>query len=460
MNDIEARLRDAYHAAVQTVSPDEIRELGEQSVTIGHTSHHAPGPVRRRIVTPVAAAAAVALIGVLTAVIIPGMLASPHRPVHAAGIKPAIRYAVELNLAGDMRSVIIRDVVTGAHVASVAAPGHGLYFERVATGDGRNYVAVLARPGTCRTWLYRFRLNGAGQPTALAPFRPAFIGQMIGQPNGQFVVSGDGRTLAFLGDRCSRTGLPATESISVLHLQTMRTTSWAMPARVGASVSALSLTADGSTIAYDVAPNIGPDKGVYILPADAAPGPALQRSRAVLRPAQFGRSEMINSAVITPDGKSIYFTTNSGQVGPAGYRWQLRKADVATGQTQVIRAYSRGFPEALSANPAVSQALVEIQRPAPWLSGRLQGYELRPSPSPSPTRTPRPSPSPSPTRTPRPSPSPSPTRTPRPSPTASPTPTPSPYQPRQVVLLINLATGARTILNPAVWKAANYIYFW
>lgn len=454
MNETETRLRDAYRSAAQTVSPDTIRGLGEQSVTIRLASQRTTRPARRRIFTPVAAGAAVALIGILTAVIVPGVLASSQRPGHPQAVSPATRYAVALNLAGRERFLIIRDVATGARVASVAAPAHGFYFSRVATGDGRNYVAVVMRAATCRSWLYRFRLNGAGQPTALAPLRPVFNGEFF----AKFAVSADGRTLAFLGEHCAGGSASASEFISVLHLETMRTTFWGVPSQVGANVTAVSLTADGSMVAYDVAPVRGPDSGVYVLPASAAPGPALQRSRAVLRPAQFGSSQWINSAVITPDGRTIYFTT-AGRLSyrdgtPTGYRWQLRAVSVATGQSQLVRSYSRGYPEALSADPAVGQALVQIQRPP---SAGAQQASV-PTPSPSPTRSPKPSPSPSPTRSPRPSPSPTRSRTPGP----YPTPSPSPYrpQPRQVVLLINLATGARTILNPAIWNTAADVYAW
>ena len=74
MNSIEDRLRDAYRGAAESVDPDTIRQLHERSATISPLATRPDSRLHRRLMIPLAAASAVALIAVVTAVIIPAAL--------------------------------------------------------------------------------------------------------------------------------------------------------------------------------------------------------------------------------------------------------------------------------------------------------------------------------------------------------------------------------------------------
>src|ERR1022692_2395597 len=90
-------------------------------------------------------------------------------PTTSAAASPASRFAV--TVFGETGTPLaVHSVRTGAVVARIRPPRPGMSFAAVATGDGRIYVVVLARPGVCRSWLYRFRLNGGGRPGALTPY--------------------------------------------------------------------------------------------------------------------------------------------------------------------------------------------------------------------------------------------------------------------------------------------------
>src|SRR5262249_27894521 len=118
-------------------------------------------------------------------------------------------------------------------------------------------------------------------------------------------------------------------------------------------------------------------------------------------------SDEINSAVITPDGSTMYFTTNrTGHGYDNG--WQLRAADVSTGRLRVVGRYA-GLPVFLTADPSVGRILEGIEFPP------------RTAPSPVPSASPTRSLAPSGTA----SPAPSATRSPMPSVSGSPVPSPS-----------------------------------
>src|SRR5262249_2397229 len=192
-------------------------------------------------------------------------------------------------------------------------------------------------------------------------------------------------------------------------------------------------------------------------------------------------SDEINSAVITPDGSTMYFTTNrTGHGYDNG--WQLRAADVSTGRLRVVGRYA-GLPVFLTADPSVGRILEGIEfpprtAPSPVPSAsptRSLAPSSTASPAPSATRSPMPSvsgspvPSPSlsravPSRTG--SPAPSQTGSPVPSATGSPVPSLSPTQSggqpsaRMRVALIDLGTGSLIFPQWQGWPDQAVIFTW
>lgn len=332
MNDIEARLRDAYRAAAATVS-ETTRELGEQTVTISAPTGPTSWRSRGRIMIPLAAAAAVAV----TSVVLPGVLAGSHRHGHQTAAGQAPRFVAQLDTSGPsaLGSLVIRDIVTGASVASITAPAPRLQFYAIATGDGTHFVADVGRDGGCGSWFYQFQLNGAGQPSALTPYKLAFVRQSV----ATIALSQDNGTFAYLGQPCPNSR-QAHAWLSVLSVQTMRTSRWELqPAEADAAMP-LALTANGGLLAYGIARNSYGHSGIYMLRTSAAPGPALQRSRKMATAARFGRSSNILGYAIRPDGSALYIQTEVSLNNYAsGHSWQIRVIDLATGRIRLIRQF-------------------------------------------------------------------------------------------------------------------------
>jgi hypothetical protein len=428
VSSIEERLRDAYRGAADTVRPDGIRQLNEPSVLISFSGHQESGRTRRRLIIPLAAAAAVALIGALTAVIVPNALSgsrsgkSGPRPPAAAGISTRDHFIV--TTAGT--ALIVRNADSGARVATIGQPARGLVFTGIATGDGRHWVAELWRPHRCSSWLYQFRLSSSGRPSALTPYAIPVVHELL----GPIAVSQDNSTFGYAGVGCSSAAGRTPADIALVTVATKAARQWTIPKQ--ADIFSMSLTADGSMLAFQVSPTKLFPSNAYVLSASAAPGQALARSRVVARGSQFNSGGAISSDAITPDGSQLYFTTYA--TGAANHnRWQLRVASLSAGTTRLLGRYS-GLPETLIANPSVTRGLVVIQGlPSP-------------KPTPSPTSagsTPKPSPTP-----------------------AGATPLPSEggnggiSSPSLRVVLINLATGRVRDVGSQGWEAVDQLIAW
>jgi len=463
VNSMEDRLREAYREAAETIQPHTIRGLNEQTIQISASGGRRKLRLPQRALIPLAAAASVAIAAVLAAVIVPQAL-SGGRPgkqippvTSAAGLMP--RYVVSIVSTVSSTSLTVHRSATGAVVAHVKAPQPGMLFASLATGDGRTYVAVLWRRAVCRSWLYQFTLNRAGQPGALTPYPLPSIGELL----GPIAISEDNRTLAYVGENCSDPTGAAPSDLAALTVSTMRTRQWTIPEQ--ANVSSLSLTANGGLLAFNIDTTKLFRSAALVLSTNAPPGTVTERSRVVVSAAQFGSTDEISSDVITPDGSVLYFTTDRIGSTSSMTNWQLRMASVATGRSRVVDRFGSGFPIPIAANPAVNQVLVLIQ-PVTFRS---------PSPAPSGPGSPSPSPSgpataaesatpagrtaaPSPSGPGSPSPSPSSSK-PR---SVTPSPSPPSGQPNSPQLVrIDLGTGAVTVLTSQAWQiSAENSFIW
>jgi hypothetical protein len=440
----EDRLRDAYRDAAETVTPDSIRQLGEHVHAVSPPRARPPRITRRFMIMPLAVASAVALVAVLTIVIVPRIVAGA-RSAGQTTRSPAGRFAVAVTGSGQhltgAQTLTIFNAASGAGVATIATPRHGMYFAGAATGDGRHFVVELRRPHVCRTWLYQFRLNLAGRPTQLVRFQLPSTPQSL----DSIAVSEDNRTFAYAGNGCTGNGRAA---ITVVHLTSMQSRRWAVPSRT--HVGSLSLTADGRLLAYDITLANLPGSAAYVLPTNSPPGRAAARASAVASSKRLGVAGAIKSAVITPSGSAVYYTVVSTR-DPFSARWQLRVAELPTGGTHVVGSYP-GFPPVLRANPAVNKALVAIEQ-----------VRKTPMPSASDLNSPTPSPSPSGPSfaTPSPSPSGPSLATPSPSPSGAQNDLGSLLFLRPVVrlVLVDLRTGSTTRVY-ARWNPATTIFNW
>jgi hypothetical protein len=283
-------------------------------------------------------------------------------PASAAG-QPALKFAVADSTG--FSPLQVRDVTTGAVVAQVSLPTEPgtrafgqhtpdgrTYVGSVATGNGRTYVVALYRPDPCRSWLYQFGVNSHGQPTAVTPLRtrPTIAGAVV----YDLAVSGNGQVLGFAsassGTACT---VPKAEPshVGIMNIATGHMKEWTV--LTSNSAEGVSLSANGSLLLYSL--QLGPSVA-RIIPASAPPGQAADRGRTVARAAQFGRSQWISFAAISPDGSTVCFSVYPPGGGGPG---RIYVTDLATGHARLV-ASGATYPGLIASDPAVHQLLLHM----------------------------------------------------------------------------------------------------
>jgi len=502
VNDIETRLRDAYRGATDTVRPEAIRGLGEHATVISPSARWWTRGALHRLMVPLTAAAAVLVVGVVAAVVVPNALRDARSEARNATAplagNPATHFL--LGLADSTANYLsVRSAITGAAVATLAPPA-GKFFGAAATGDGVSYVVAVAKAGTCGTWLYRFTISRTGQPSRLTPYWTSYESESI----EDLAISRNGRTLAFSALTCARGpgGVHLVAGRAELGLLSTKVTSKASytttvtysPVPRGEVVNSLSLTADGRQLEFSTDLTARSPSDIYVVSTKEAESGHDMGGRVLLNAARFGASAAISDSVMTPDGSTVYLT--SYQTGRAfNARWALRAVDVATGRSRLITE-KPGYGVHIVASPSARQLIAFVQAapprpptpvatpsPSPWPPSPSGSPSPVPStvPSSSPAPTPWPSGSPSPVPTVSPSSAePTPSRSPTPVPSVSPSSSPSPV-PSQTpttspsataaatldaaiqpfdVIRIQLPGGAIRYLNPVPWDVGGFFYSW
>ncbi|HEX6524046.1 MAG TPA: hypothetical protein VF070_29205 [Streptosporangiaceae bacterium] len=307
---IEDLLRDAYTDAAQTVRQERMRP----AVSLP------PARDRRRwsALVPLAAAAAV-VVAIAGAVAVPRLLTTRVAP-GTGGVKPP-PFIVQIPYFGGAVEKLAVQAAGTHQVTGLVPPPHGLTWVAVAaTGSPTTFVTAAVSYGrNCVTAFYRLALSADGKPAGL---RPLGVPQIQGDL-ASLAASADGRTIAYAATPCivgtpvSRT--PVSGMIGVVGTGgTAR--HWTLPQSTVAG--SLSLSADGGILgfvtmpfgwfAYSPSSPAAPARSAWLLPTKASSGNALSRSRQVL--ATRGGSEP-QAVVLSPDGKTVYAMTASGN-GP------------------------------------------------------------------------------------------------------------------------------------------------
>lgn len=356
MSRLEDRLRDAYRGAADTVTPGSIRGLDEPVTPRSRSAGAAPR-WGRGVLVPLAAAAAVTVIAVLAAVVLPqGSAQNQNQPSLGPAAPAEPKFLIDDSTGTS--PLTVRNAATGAVVARITLPTEPgrnparTYVTSVATGNGHTYLAaVYSNP--CRSWLYQFQLSGQGQPSAVTPFAAL---RTTGTELYGLAVSSNGQMIAYATVACMGQK-PHPSYVAVTNVGTGQTTQWTIPA--SNSVDNVSLTADGSLLCYSLQLN---PSVVRVIPTSAAPGSAAARGRTVVQAAQFGMSQWISFAAISRDGHAVYFTTYPE---PPTSPWlgQVRVVDLATGRFRVVHTPA-GQPGLITADPSVRHLLLQIQSKA------------------------------------------------------------------------------------------------
>lgn len=354
MSTLEDRLRDAFRADAETVRPETIADLPARPVRRG--PKRARSPLARALV-PLTAAAAVAAVALGVSLVAPLLRVNGHPGasrgvVNSAPAPGAPRFYVTVWIAPNATdSLVVRDTATGK-IAGRLDPPPGAVFKAIAApaGDSTFITAVMAG-SACTSQLYRFQLNRQGQPGPLVPLHITVAGNY--SEVGDLAVTPDGRTIAYATYLCGRgVGQVGVINLATGHVRVWTTSSFLQPA-------ALSLSADGSLLAYDTLP------GARILNTSVPAGPLLQRSQIVSRTAGW--------AALAGDGASLYLCTVSPSGQPAPRRGTLTYGtdSIATGHQQVIARWP-GLPDPqcwASLDPSGHYLLVQYPVSVPNASG-------------------------------------------------------------------------------------------
>ncbi len=350
MNDLEDRLRDAYAEAARTVSKDNIRQLNEQSVVITWPQGKTTRPARRWAI-PLAAAAVLA---VIVAAVLPSLLPKKNGD-STGGLRPPSDKFVGA-LTPQVGGIVIITSSGGRQVGTVAPYPHQM-LQTAATGDGVHYVVAAGEIGVCGSSLFQFRLNAAGQPSALTPFHG---GTRLGRTVTQLAISADGTTLAYLGRPCGHGSKTSGQQLFVVNLKTGRGKEWSVPGQ--SAISKLSLTENGSELAFDATNISNAPSGIYLLNTSSAPGPIDQVigiGVEQLVTASVGYT--VTQPMISLNGRIAYFEISRGKgLRSSDY---IRAINTSTRKNWLISKTNGLGHFLIASDPSVRRA-IGIVRPA------------------------------------------------------------------------------------------------
>jgi hypothetical protein len=372
VNTLEERLRDAYRAAADTVRPEAVLPRAILSPPGRARRRPGRGPAQRRLLIPLAAAAAVIAVAAAVAVLLPRAAPGLGRGHPATGPATPVPlttpgFFVAMNWTTSPYMFVV-SATTGARGAQISLPFPAADLTGVATGDGQTFVVAATAPGSCSTTLYRFSLAANGTPGAMTAFT-AIDGQ-IGDPwelaasaNGQFVayqtLACDHRSVEQLA-RAAKERQPQRGYLSVLDTVTGQTKQWTYPTNVNGSVPGtgnVSISASGAVVGF----------GNEVIDTNTPAGSLAAHARVVATSGEFGSSTELGGLNVAPDGKTVYFETNKvaanqfGNDKPVWSSWQLRSFDLATGRTRLVRSFpgTEGGPAAVTFDPTGRYMIVE-----------------------------------------------------------------------------------------------------
>jgi hypothetical protein len=388
VNSLEDRLRDAYRGAAETVRPERIpapRWAREQVTRRGPSGRRAGRPAWRKL-APLAASAAVVVVAVGAALIVPrvyrGTGTAPTLSTPAP-VGPAPKFMViATSVAGSSATEVqyaplqVQDAATGRVVSTVPTPqANTMWTAAASVNDNTFILAAEPKLTGCYTLLYKLTLTTTGTPASLTPLDVPRISDQI--LNETLTASANGM-VGYASVPCP-SSVDGTTTIGIIDTATAQARRWTIP--TGAFITGgLALSADGSVLALGIpdsnfvpvanlatAPPRLYISSVWVLRTDSAPGPIEQRAQQILTLPN--DSELTGSLLISSDGSTVYVVTDYRQTARQ-FASRVAAYDVATGDLlRVVRTGWHLLVQGISADPAVDHAVV-------WAEGLPEPEEL------------------------------------------------------------------------------------
>jgi len=357
VNRLEQKLVDAYQAAADTVT----REMDEPNLTSlgrwGGGRRPGSGAGITRIAAPLAAAAAVAAVALVLSLIAIG--GHGPKPTPSAVTQPPYFLGIQNTPHGPTEyafTAYVYSSATGRQTSHVTLPRSDLWVRAVASLGKGSYVVAATKSWPhfgCRSWLYQFRLTGAGQPTGMKPFVvPAVSGWAM-----QLSAGSSGRVAVVTTSTCGRGSTQFTTSYqdrsTAIWLPSGATSSWS-PWPSGSHLIPENLTpspmlsADGRLLAFVAIAGQPKDFGqneqaAYVMRTGQVSGPGARRYHLVVNPP--GAAGVI-AAVPSLDGRKTFVMT----ARQYGGRWHEMIGTYATGTGKLITVLASASMQTLTAD--------------------------------------------------------------------------------------------------------------
>jgi hypothetical protein len=295
---------------------------------------------------------------------------------------PQFYVTVWIGAGSGTDSLVARNTATGKVTGRIQPPGpasappfSAVFGSIAATAGDRAFITAVIPATGCTSELYQFQLNARGQPGPLVPLHITVPGLVSERPGGlpansALAITPDGRTIAYDAGLCARLpgqGFLAVNlgEVGVIDLATRQVRVWATSGQL-TQFTGLSLSDDGGLLGYSTI------SGTRVLRTSAPGGSMFARSRIV--------SRRVIWAAIAGDGASLYGCSvslyRSGNwplptVGTLTYS----VISLASGRQQVIASWpGRSYPQCFARlDPSGGHLLVEF----PAVSGAAD--RLRPA---------------------------------------------------------------------------------
>lgn len=353
-----------------------------------------PVAPRAKLIAPLGAAAAVAVIALAAVQLAPGSSSvgggpevGPAAPLGVIIPTPGLpRFVLAFDYDPDRQGGVnnpmyVFSATDGHQTGHVIAP---LSEAGTATGNNRTFIisnAIQPNPmrSACHevTALYRLDLSGSGSVESLTRLAlPAIHGEV-----SALAATPDGRRVAYVTTAC-RLPFDGVSVLGVINTVTgkQRQWTWTFP---GMTVQSLSITPDGRAIEFLANPNkvISSSEGqtldtiniVGLIPATSPSGPVASSGRTVLR----WTASPFGSAAVTGNGQDIYYCApgKASKIGPYVVNdVVLRAYHLATAATQTLATYLAGNRCQLAISG--QDLLIEINRDGGG-GGHAFTYDIR-----------------------------------------------------------------------------------